>query len=120
MLASLPVIIAEMAVPAFAERCKPTRWHRHHIIERYGLLTIIVFGETLFSSAAAITAIARDYTWNGEMWLTLSAGFVILFTMWWIYFGERYHSVLATLHGALRGATHISLSSPRQLPLTPA
>lgn len=100
MLASLPIIIAEMAVPAFAERKNPTPWHRHHIIERYGLLTIIVFGESLFSAATAIAAIAKDYAWNGELWLALVASFVILFSMWWIYFGERYHSVLNTLRGA--------------------
>ncbi len=89
-----------MLVPAYAERTNPTPWHRHHIIERYGLLTIIVFGESLFSAATAISAIAKDYTWNFELWSALVAGFVILFSMWWIYFGERYHSALDTLSGA--------------------
>src|SRR3546814_12197980 len=70
------------------------------IIERYGLLTIIVFGESLLSFATAIAAIGKDYTWRGELWLALSAGFVILFAMWWIYFGERFHSVLTSLRGA--------------------
>lgn len=100
MLASLPIVIAEMAVPAFAERRSPTPWHRHHIIERYGLLTIIVFGESLLSAANAISAIAKDYSWNIEFWSGLTAGFIILFAMWWIYFGERKHSVLDTLRGA--------------------
>src|SRR3546814_14257486 len=70
------------------------------MIERYGLLTIIVFGESLLSFATAIAAIGKDYTWSGELWLALSAGFVILFAMWWIYFGERFHSVLNSLRGA--------------------
>lgn len=99
-LASLPIMLIEMLVPAWAEQRDPTPWHRHHMIERYGLLTIIVFGESLFSAANAITAISKDYTWNADMWAALAAGFVILFSMWWIYFGERYHAALDTLKGA--------------------
>ncbi|MGE0282419.1 MAG: low temperature requirement protein A [Rhizobiaceae bacterium] len=100
-LFALPIMLLEMLVPAYAERTNPTPWHRHHIIERYGLLTIIVFGESLFSAASAIGAIAKDYTWNLELWSALVAGFIILFSMWWIYFGERYHSALDTFSGSL-------------------
>jgi low temperature requirement protein LtrA len=99
-LLALPIMLLEMLTPAYAERANPTPWHRHHIIERYGLLTIIVFGESLFSAASAIGAIAKDYTWNIELWAALIAGFIILFSMWWIYFGERYHSALDTQSGA--------------------
>ncbi len=53
VLFSLGVIL-ELAVPALAERQGNTSWHRHHIIERYGLLTIIVLGETFLSSATAL------------------------------------------------------------------
>ncbi|MGB3294575.1 MAG: low temperature requirement protein A [Phormidesmis sp.] len=45
--------ILEVAVPALAEKNGSTPWHRHHIMERYGLLTIIVLGETLLAAAMA-------------------------------------------------------------------
>ena len=100
ILAGLPVMIAEMAVPAFAEARVPTTWHRHHIIERYGLLTIIVFGESLVSAATAIGAIDGEGFGDPNLWWILAGSLLILFSMWWIYFGERYHSALDTLGGA--------------------
>jgi low temperature requirement protein LtrA len=99
LLFALPIMILEMLVPAFAEQTNPTPWHRHHIIERYGLLTIIVFGESLFSAASAIGEIAKDQV-NLDLWIAVASCFAILFSMWWIYFGERYHSALDTLRGA--------------------
>lgn len=100
LIGALPIILLEMLVPNYAERAGPTPWHRHHIIERYGLLTIIVLGESLFAAAAAIGAIAKDQAGNIELWATAGSCFVILFAMWWIYFGERQHAALATLAGA--------------------
>lgn len=48
-------------MPATAERNGMTPWHRYHIMERYGLLTIIVLGETLLAAAAALTHAAGDH-----------------------------------------------------------
>jgi low temperature requirement protein LtrA len=33
-----------------------TLWHPHHIAERYGLLTLIVFGESILSATTAVQA----------------------------------------------------------------
>ncbi|MDZ7901776.1 MAG: low temperature requirement protein A [Rheinheimera sp.] len=44
----------ELAVPALAERKGVTPWHRHHMMERYGLLNLIVLGETLLAGSMAI------------------------------------------------------------------
>nr|WP_206681393.1 low temperature requirement protein A [Actinomadura sp. J1-007] len=49
----------ELAVPRWAERTSPTTWHPHHIAERYGLFTIILFGESVL---AASNAVARGWT----------------------------------------------------------
>ena len=38
------------ALPMWAERASPTTWHPHHIAERYGLLTLIVLGESILSA----------------------------------------------------------------------
>jgi hypothetical protein len=48
----------ELAVPVWAERAGPTTWHPHHIAERYGLLTLIVLGESIL---AATTAVLRRW-----------------------------------------------------------
>ena len=45
----LAIYLVEFAVPVVAERGSPTPWHRHHMIERYGLLTFIILGEVLLS-----------------------------------------------------------------------
>src|SRR5262249_11546075 len=42
--------LAELAVPLWAERARPTPWHPGHIAERYGLFVIIVLGETILSA----------------------------------------------------------------------
>jgi len=97
---ALLLVVLEMFIPVYAEKAHLTPWHRHHIVERYGLLVIIVFGESLFSAATAIAEIARDHAWDPSLWAALICGFVILFAMWWIYFGERYHSSLNTFNGA--------------------
>jgi low temperature requirement protein LtrA len=48
------LVLAEFLVPIWAERRGPTPWHPEHIIERYGLFTIIVLGETILAASLAI------------------------------------------------------------------
>ena len=38
----LGLVLLELFIPWFAERAASTTWHRHHIIERHGLVNIIV------------------------------------------------------------------------------
>lgn len=80
----------ELAVPPFAESAGATPYHRHHVIERYGLLMIITLGEIMLS-------ISRGY---GLLFATVpaipaataaTAALVIVFSIWWIYFCEQEH-----------------------------
>jgi low temperature requirement protein LtrA len=80
----------ELAVPALAERNGMTPWHRHHIMERYGLLTIIVLGETLLAASAALTHAAGDHFDIRFVHIALSA-LVITLAMWWLYFSHEEH-----------------------------
>ena len=48
--------LLELAVPVWAERAGPTTWHPHHIAERYGLLTLIVLGESILAATMAVQA----------------------------------------------------------------
>lgn len=53
-------VAGELAVPAIAESLHGvTTWHRHHIVERYGLLNIIVLGEC-FLAIVAMLALNDD------------------------------------------------------------
>jgi low temperature requirement protein LtrA len=40
----LALVMAELAVPVWAERSRSTSWHPHHIAERCSLFTIIMLG----------------------------------------------------------------------------
>lgn len=80
----------ELVVPAVAERHGMTPWHRHHIVERYGLLTIIVLGESLAAAAAALRHAAGDPFDIRFVHIAVSA-LVITLAMWWLYFSEEEH-----------------------------
>ena len=82
--------LAELSIPVLAERQGQTPWHRHHIIERYGLLNIIVLGETLLAASMAFRE-ARDDGFNTNLIGIGIAALVILFSLWWLYFSREDH-----------------------------
>ncbi|MEQ1404319.1 low temperature requirement protein A [Neorhizobium sp. Rsf11] len=82
--------ILEIAVPAIAEPLSAnTPWHRHHIIERYGLLNIIVLGETLLSGSMALRQVAGHF--DIMLVYTALSALVIVFALWWAYFARQEH-----------------------------
>ena len=54
--AFIVLVAAELAVPVWAEAAGRTPWHPHHIVERYGLFTIIVLGESVLGATLAVQA----------------------------------------------------------------
>ena len=100
--------LAEISVPIWAERKAPTRWHREHIAERYGLFTLIVLGESVLAATTA-TQSAFGAGHDVAKLLTLSAaGLVIVFSMWWIYFDRPSHRLLGTLRTSMTwGYSHL-------------
>lgn len=83
-------IVVELLVPAFAERQTHTTWHRHHMMERYGLLIIIVLGETLLAGSMALEQ-AAEGPLNWALVRIAVLSLVILFSMWWLYFSKEEH-----------------------------
>lgn len=87
--------IAEMTVPAIAERRVSTPWHAHHIAERYSLLAIIALGEVITGTVLAISAVVVEHGWSGEAAIIAFAGTLLAFGLWWSYFilpsGEMLH-----------------------------
>ncbi|WBB68646.1 low temperature requirement protein A [Micromonospora sp. WMMD812] len=84
-LASFLVLaLADVLVPVFAERSGMTPWHPRHIVERYGLFTLIVLGEAVLAISLAIQT-GVDAGEHG-LWSLAAAGAVIVFALWWVYF----------------------------------
>ncbi|MFI7576046.1 low temperature requirement protein A [Micromonospora sp. NPDC049497] len=85
--AFLVLVLAEMLVPAVAERSGVTPWHPGHIADRYGLFTLIVLGEVVLETSVAVQT-GVDAGDEG-VWPLAAAGTVIVFSLWWLYFDRR-------------------------------
>ncbi|OON63005.1 low temperature requirement protein A [Massilia sp. KIM] len=74
--------------------------HTEHLIERVGLLTIIILGESVFSLSAGLANIS----WTPERLATAAIGFVMISSIWWVYF-DSFHLLteqkLSTGHSVL-------------------
>lgn len=84
------LFLVEWSIPVLAERAGRTPWHPHHMLERYGLLTIIVLGEVLLSIATTFGAFFAGSADLGLIKIGLAA-LIVVFAYWWIYFGESHH-----------------------------
>lgn len=60
--------------------------HTEHLIERVGLLTIIILGESISSLSTGLANI----DWTVERLLTAATGFVMISSIWWVYFDSFY------------------------------
>jgi len=93
----LLLVVAELAVPIWAETLAHTTWHPEHIAERYGLFTIIVLGESVLAATLAIeTAMAADVALVDIVTVAVG-GLLTAFSMWWLYFAKDAASFLTSL-----------------------
>ncbi|GJL80430.1 MAG: hypothetical protein DHS20C01_00640 [marine bacterium B5-7] len=83
-------VVFELLVPLLAEKKATTPWHRHHIIERYGLLNIIVLGEVLLAGSMALGQASGGHVDGTLVHIALTA-LVVVFSMWWLYFSRDGH-----------------------------
>jgi low temperature requirement protein LtrA len=79
------LIVAELAVPVWAERAERTTWHPYHITERYGLFTLIVLGEAVLGATIAIQTAADTHV-DGSLLLLVGSSLILIFALWWLYF----------------------------------
>jgi low temperature requirement protein LtrA len=89
------LVIAELAVPPFAEHIVSTSWHPHHISERYGLFTIILLGESVLASSEGVDRAVGDKGLSASLVTLAIAALVLLFALWWLYFYEPVAGGLA-------------------------
>ena len=83
-----------------ARRLQQIPVHTEHLIERVGLLTIIMLGESVLSLSSGLANIS----WTAERMLTAATGFVMISSIWWVYF-DSFHLLtrqkLTTGHSVL-------------------
>jgi low temperature requirement protein LtrA len=93
----LLLVLAELAVPVWAEHAAGTRWHPSHIAERYGLFTLIVLGEAVLAATTAIQSAFDAGGHRGSLLGLSAAGLITVYAMWWIYFDRPGEEVLGSL-----------------------
>jgi low temperature requirement protein LtrA len=104
LAAFLVLVVAELAVPIWAERAAggPTTFHPHHIVERYGLFTLIVLGESVSAATLAVRGALDEGGHETVPLLALAgAGLLIVFVLWWVYFDRSAHNLLNNLRGSM-------------------
>ncbi|MFF1921360.1 low temperature requirement protein A [Streptomyces sp. NPDC058221] len=95
------LVVAEIAVPVWAERAAVTTWHPHHIAERYGLFTLIVLGESITAATGAVRASLDTHAALGDLAALVVGGILTVFSLWWLYFTQNAPRRLTTLRVAL-------------------
>jgi low temperature requirement protein LtrA len=102
----------ELLVPAWAEQAGGTAWHPHHIAERYGLLTLIVLGESVLAATVAIQSVLDAPIVTQSLAGLIVGAILILFSMWWVYFEHPGHRLLTSNRAAFQyGYGHLVVFS---------
>ncbi|WP_255621157.1 low temperature requirement protein A [Pseudonocardia sp. DSM 110487] len=94
----LVLVMAELAVPMWAERSRNTSWHPHHIAERYALFTIILLGESVLAVSTGIAHVLESGL-HVSLVVVAGSGLVLLFALWWLYELEPSADGLSTRRG---------------------
>jgi low temperature requirement protein LtrA len=80
------LVVAEVAVPVWAERPGMTTWHPGHIAERYGLFTLIVLGECVLTSTNTLQQAITSGGFSTPLVAIAAGGLLLFFGLWWCYF----------------------------------
>lgn len=88
------LVACELFVPAWAERHATTPWHAGHLAERYGLMTIIVLGESILAATFALEAATAEAGLTPALVEIIAGGLLIVFSMWWLYFHRPVEPLL--------------------------
>jgi low temperature requirement protein LtrA len=99
-LAFVILVALDLALPAWAESASPTTWHPHHIAERYGLLTMIVLGESILAATTAIQSALGSGEALSNLTPLILGGLLTVYSMWWLYFHRPVHDLLTSLRKA--------------------
>jgi len=108
--AFIPLVICELLVPVWASATGAAVFHAEHIAERYGLLTIIVLGESVLATTVSAQTAFGEVGIEASLLRNAFSGLLLLFSMWWLYFSESAHEKLKSVGVAfLWGYAHVFL-----------
>jgi low temperature requirement protein LtrA len=86
------LVAGELLVPWYAERAANVPpFHPAHIEERYGLLTIILLGESILSATAGFQTAFDAGGLTVELAAIAIGGLLLAFSAWWLYFDHPGH-----------------------------
>jgi low temperature requirement protein LtrA len=92
----------ELAAPVWAWRFLPDApVDRRHLPERFGLLTLIVLGESVLAVVLGVSKIS----WDTGSAAAAAMGFLVAAALWWIYFDFLDEGAL-TARGIFGGLTY--------------
>src|ERR671925_704341 len=98
----------ELGAPLFAWRQLPQApIHPRHIPERFGLLTLIVLGESVLGVVLGIAHVP----WGAASAFAAAGGFVAAAALWWIYF-EFLDETTIGARGLFGGLTYTYMHFP--------
>lgn len=93
------LVVAELALPWYAEREADIPFHPEHIAERHHLFAIICLGEVVLATSQAINGALEEAGFSGNLVLVATASLLLVFSMWWLYFKRE---MADTLREAMR------------------
>ena len=96
---ALTIIVLPALGYRFGRRSGEVAFDEHHLVERLGLLTIIVCGE----SFVKVSLLAADGSLEDLDVVVLGALFILVFSMWWSYFDDVPAAGLPAGPGRMRG-----------------
>jgi low temperature requirement protein LtrA len=80
--------------------------HATHLVERFGLFTLIVLGESVISVAQG----AADVDWTAQTVAAALGGFVVVACLWWLYFDNIDDGAIrSVLQGLVWNYAHLPL-----------
>ena len=91
------LVIGELAAPIIAAGGTPFPFHDEHIAERYGLLTIIVLGESVLAGAIAFSSAADAGFSELALFGVAIGSLLVVFAMWWLYFERPTDDLLTSV-----------------------
>jgi low temperature requirement protein LtrA len=92
--------IIELLIPVWAEAASPTPWHPHHIVERYGLFTVLVLGESILSTSVAIRSALDEDGMTGNLTSIILGALLIVYSLWWLYFYQPVYHFMDSMRAA--------------------
>ena len=99
-------IIIDMLVPVVGrQRLKQIPVQGHHMPERFGLLTIILLGESVANLVSSLEGVG----FSSEVAVAAIAGFVWTAAIWWIYYENLEHRIYGRALGTGQATIYLHL-----------